>query len=316
MKNLFMSRKNIEYKRLLQELPYYGINFIAVHGQFNNSLSSCLTPKVYLNNLQSIYDLDLFSLNHATNLGIDPDQNTINNNIRCRYYSPNSFQKIKSDLEILSRLDRNFSVFHNNVRSLRKNLENLQTHVLDELDFSFSIIGITETRITNANLDTFNYDIPGYSFEFVPTPLAAGGVGMYIRDDYRYYVIEKTSNEAFQALWVEIILPSKKNIICCTLYRQHRNPESFLQYCDEKFEAYSSKDSPIIILGDTNIDLLKVGDCNYAHNFLLSQFTELLSPPLYRQTYSRASGLCYLDRQYFYKQLFRYTNEWQYHFRH
>ena len=64
MKNLFMSRKNIEYKRLLQELPYYGINFIAVHGQFNNSLSSCLTPKVYLNNLQSIYDLDLFSLNH------------------------------------------------------------------------------------------------------------------------------------------------------------------------------------------------------------------------------------------------------------
>ena len=64
-----------------------------------------------------------------------------------------------------------FSVFHNNICSLRRDLENLQTHILDELDFPFSIIGITETCITNEDLGGFNYNIPGYSFEYVPTPL-------------------------------------------------------------------------------------------------------------------------------------------------
>jgi hypothetical protein len=56
------------------------------------------------------------------------------------------------------------------------------------LDHNFSIIGISETRIINT----------------VPTPLSAGGVGMYIDDNLNYRIIEKSSNEAFQALWVEI----------------------------------------------------------------------------------------------------------------
>ena len=47
--------------------------------------------------------------------------------------------------------DTSFSVFHNNVVSLNRNLENLQTHILHELDSRFNIIGVSETKITNAN---------------------------------------------------------------------------------------------------------------------------------------------------------------------
>ena len=77
-----------------------------------------------------------------------------------------------------------FFLFHTNIRSLRRNLENFQRHLLEELDFSFNIIGITETRIKNkfANLD-FNPAIPNYNFEYVLTPLSAGGVGMYIDEE-------------------------------------------------------------------------------------------------------------------------------------
>ncbi|CAH3017667.1 unnamed protein product, partial [Porites evermanni] len=71
------------------------------------------------------------------------------------------------------------TLFHNNVCSLKSNLENLQTHLLNELDFHFNIIGVTETRITNSNFIDFNPNITGYNFEYVPTPLSAGGVGMY-----------------------------------------------------------------------------------------------------------------------------------------
>lgn len=73
-----------------------------------------------------------------------------------------------------------FSVFHNNVVSLNQNLENLQTHLLYELDFHFNVIGVTETKITNSNLHTCNTNIPGYVFECAPTPLVSGGVRLFI----------------------------------------------------------------------------------------------------------------------------------------
>ena len=68
------------------------------------------------------------------------------------------------------------------MRSLNRNLENLQTHLLDELDFHFDVIGVTETKITNTN-DQSHHKIPGYEFEYVPTPLASGGVRLFIDEE-------------------------------------------------------------------------------------------------------------------------------------
>ena len=43
------------------------------------------------------------------------------------------------------------SIFHNNIGSLNRNLENLVTHYLQELGIHFNEIGVTETKITNSN---------------------------------------------------------------------------------------------------------------------------------------------------------------------
>ena len=67
----------------------------------------------------------------------------------------------------------------------------------------------------------FNPSIPGYVFEYVPTPLASGGVGLYINGSLKYTVIENVFDEAFQSLWIEIQLPQKSNIICGITYRQY-----------------------------------------------------------------------------------------------
>lgn len=52
----------------------------------------------------------------------------------------------------LSKTDRStsFSVFHNNIVRLKENIEDLKSHILDELDFQFDIIGFSETKITNS----------------------------------------------------------------------------------------------------------------------------------------------------------------------
>ncbi|CAH3159395.1 unnamed protein product, partial [Porites lobata] len=98
-----------------------------------------------------------------------------------------------------------------NYKCLNRNLENLQTQLLHEVDFHFNVIGVTETKIINANLQMCTAHIPGYVFEYVPTSLASGGVGMFIDESLDYRILEKTSNEAFHVLWTEFSFVNKKN---------------------------------------------------------------------------------------------------------
>ena len=83
--------------------------------------------------------------------------------------------------------------------AINGNLENVSI-LLDELDFHFNVIGITETKITISKENNFHPSIPSYVFEYVPTPLASGGVGLFVDQSLHYTVLEKTSNEAFQAI--------------------------------------------------------------------------------------------------------------------
>ena len=261
----------------MRELPYYGQDFISFHGRFNNSNNNTLPTKKYLDNLTSIYDLDLFSLN--TRNAVDTHDNF--HKIYSNYYSPHSYSVIKFSKETENN---NFSMFHTNIRSLRKNFDNFETHLLHELDFQFSIIGLTETRITNVDSLNFECDLPGYVFEYVPTPLAAGGVGMYIDKTYKYTILEKCSNEAFQSLWIEIHNENSANIICGIIYRQHNSPDRFQVYFDETIERLSSTNKTIYLMGDFNINLLHSETCNFAQNFLLSLQSLNLMPTIDKPT--------------------------------
>ena len=112
--------------------------------------------------------------------------------------------------------------------------------------------------------------IPGYSFEYIPTPLSSGGVGLFIDELLNCRILEKISNEAFQALWAEITFENKKNVICGILYRQHNSPERFQLYFDECIEKFTPSGKDIVIMGDFNIDLLKCELSNHSHDFLSS----------------------------------------------
>ena len=268
-------------KSLLKNLPYSNVDIIRTHGQFNNSLNSDLPTKKYLDKLHSLHELDIFSLN--TQSSVNPDSNLNNQQIRCQYFSPHSFCKFRNNV-MRAENQASFSILHNNVRSLRRNLENLQVHLLDELDYPFSVIGITETKITNLTGIDFNPHIPNYQFEQVPTPLSCGGVGMYVNSSLNYKVLEKASNEAFQALWIELEFLKGKNVICGVIYRQHNSPEQFQTYFDMTLERLSSTNKPIYVMGDFNIDLLKSETCDFSHNFLLSMQSYSFFPVIDKPT--------------------------------
>ena len=82
---------------------------------------------------------------------------------------------------------------------------------------------------------------------------------MYIDERFQYQTIERCSNEALHALFIELHLSKNANIVCGVLYRHKNNsPERFQEYFDLTMEKLSATGKQIILMGDFNINLLHV----------------------------------------------------------
>ena len=90
---------------------------------------------------RTLYELDLFKLNTLCNSDVNTIDNLYNQRIHSRYFSPHSFKE--QNKYVIENDDDSFLIFHNNLISLIKNFENLQSSILDELVFNFNIMILT-----------------------------------------------------------------------------------------------------------------------------------------------------------------------------
>ena len=111
-------------------------------------------------------DLDLFNLNMVFDTKQTDNDALMSQCIRSRYFSPHSLKQFTNNLT-QDQTESSLSIFHNNIRSLNRNLENLVTHYLLESGIHFNVIGVTETKITNSNENTGLSNILRYVFEHV-----------------------------------------------------------------------------------------------------------------------------------------------------
>ena len=127
-------------KLLLSELPYFNFrgNLALYHGQFNNSIPVEWRPRRHLDKLNSLYDLDIFSLNSNLDACLSIESNLPNQRIQSRYFSPHSF-KMFNENHSENTVKSSFSIFHNNIVSINRNLENVEL-LLEELDFHFDVL--------------------------------------------------------------------------------------------------------------------------------------------------------------------------------
>ena len=171
------------------ELPYYNCKDLKnAHPQYSALLDTNLASRKSIHSLNSLYDLGLFQ-NDSVDKMVDPDANLMTtSNIRSSYYTPYSFSvefENTRNRDVLS----NFSILHPNIRGLRKNVEHFQCHLLSEVKHNFMVLGVTETRLCESESIDFIPQLPGYYFEFVKTQLSAGGVGLFINENYKYRVL-------------------------------------------------------------------------------------------------------------------------------
>ena len=95
-------------------------------------------------------------------------------------------------------------IIYINIRSIYKNFHALNHEFLQRLDYLPDIICLSETKIKN--LPTVNLSLTGYhSIEHADSQTAAGGVGIYISDNYFSKTIGKnTLNCNCEDIWILI----------------------------------------------------------------------------------------------------------------
>lgn len=209
----------------------------------------------------------------------DPENDAVL--INCKYYdlSDFSFQK-----------DNKFSLFHTNIGSLEKHKEELET-TLNMLNFKFDIIGLTETKIIKNCKPKFNINLEGYKTYFMPTEADKGGTLIYISETInakRRLDLESLlyKPEKLESTFIEIINPNHKNLLIGCIYRHPSmdlaefNSE-FLKPFLHKFEKEKKRK---YILGDFNVDLLKIDNNENSASYFDTLTSHLFIPHIIHPT--------------------------------
>ena len=152
---------------------------------------------------------------------IDPDINLLEHySSSCKYYMAADFRSFIKDRSL------SLSILHCNIRSVASNMAQPSV-LLSELHFNFSIIGLTETWLTEETLHL--YSISSYNTYALCRPNhRGGGVSIYVKDTWPVQPRDDLNINEVYCECVFIELPNAKslgipsasdNIIIGTLYR-------------------------------------------------------------------------------------------------
>ena len=168
--------------------------------------------------------------------------------------------------------------------------------------FPFSVIGLSETKIKFGEQPLTNIDLPGYTFVSQNTLSNAGGVGFYVRNDLTFTVLAELSctTADYEALWIEIQNSHGHNIICGVIYRHpNDNLGSFLDYLNSTAECIDRGSKYCTVLGDFNVDLLKIEKHQPTDDFLNTMSSFCFQPQILQPTRITDHSATLIDNIFF-----------------
>ena len=202
--------------------------------------------------------------------------------INCKYTDIASFN-YKKDPD-------KFSIFHTNIGSIVKHIDELRD-TLSMMNFEFDIIGITETKIKEGVKPKVSIDIEGYKCYHKDTEADKGGTLIYISEKFnckRRLDLEKIlyKSEVLESSVLEIMNSNKKNILITCIYR---HPSMDLKEFNRDFlvpfmEITEKEKKKHFILGDFNVDLMKIDDDPNSSSFFDTLTSNLFVPHIVHPT--------------------------------
>ena len=161
------------------------------------------------------------------------------------------------------------------------------------------MIGISEHRIKKGQKPSNNIDIQGYEeFEFESSSTACGGTGFFINKKHDYIVrddLKLNSPGNFEAMFVEIVLPDRKNLVAGCIYRHPSSKLSVDDFNEKHIQPIlhkiSKEKKECALMGDFNIDFLKSLGSNAASKFYSSLQSYFYTPFILQPTRLRSKTL-------------------------
>jgi hypothetical protein len=190
-----------------------------------------------------------------------------------------------------------FSLMHLNARSLIGNFDKFKL-LLSHLQGPLSVIGVTETWLNDLTSDQVN--IPGYNFvSNHRKSKTGGGTGIYLQNCLEYKLHPECSfsdPDVIESLFVEIDVPSGKNIIVGTIYRPpSQNTTAFLDKFNEIMSSISRSKKHCYVMGDFNLDLLRLSDHVPTQEFIDCLFSYAFYPLISNPTRITAHTATLID---------------------
>lgn len=221
------------------------------------------------------------------NINIDPDINYFRAIETLKddsiYFQQESFcDKFKNNQYELSMI-------HFNIRSLSKHFDQLLLY-LGSLNTHFSLIGLTEIWGTEINKD--NFDIKHYSYyQQIRPSKRSGGVALYVSESLNSFERPDLSlqHEDYQATFAEIDKRNfdnfSNNIIVGVIYRSpNSNIQDFNNAIELLLEQIRKEKKTVYLMGDYNIDLIKVDNNAQYEHFVDIMVTHSLLPSIHKPT--------------------------------
>ena len=222
-------------------------------------------------------------MNQLNNFTDDEKENELNLP-NSKYRDPDYFKNLTKDFK-----RKALYFFDMNVCSLTKNFDDFNM-LLSELNVSFDILAITESRIKTNSSSPINIQLNNYSIEHTPTESSAGGTLIYInkrlsyqiRNDLRIYEPGKIESN-----FIEVIYSKPTNVIVGCIYKHLTHPindftNEFISALLLKLQKDSSK--RIFLLGDFNIESLKYEISDSINHFIDTLSSNYLLPLIFLPT--------------------------------
>ena len=255
----------------------------------NEQLNKLSYNSLIVDNFTKIKHTDEYSGCNIPNLSlIDPvnfENNDNPNEININF-SYNRFYQLYNLLQ--HQAVSSFSVFHSNIRSINKNLDELSA-LLSNLDHGFDVVGLSELwQPEDPTKLEKTFSLQGYhDFQMQKGSSQNSGCGIFIKKHLKYKVRNElnfsfsSDTEEFQIFFTEILF-NVDNIIVGTIYRHPKGNSltEFQKTLKNILKIVQKENKKIVIMGDFNIDLLHYNNHNDTENFLNLMLQNLLIPQI------------------------------------
>ena len=245
------------------------------------------TPLLSSNGFEQLYFNPTEHYEEGRALLMDPNVDADFNfyNDTCHHSSQYiDMEQIGSTVSQLNHRD-NFSLIHVNCRSLFYKLSDI--HLL-AVQTGATVVAASETWL-DSDLAS-NVVIPGYSFvSRCRENSGGGGVGFFVKENVSYEEIQadwtQAGHNTFESMFIKLHQEKRKDIIIGVVYRPPGlSVVEFNTDIDCMLSKLNGLNGNLLLAGDFNIDLLKIGAHSSTNAFYNIMTSYQLIPTILRPT--------------------------------